>query len=180
MMTASNLRLTVRDEPPSSSPRRAARRRRGRSRRRRSLRQFRPGLLRHHVRGVPVRPVRVPLSDALLVLPVGGLRTPERARQIACRREGRRRRIDATRQSRRELLEQPAVAIRIMERSERAVAAMLGIRTADPEAPKQVRLVRARVHPAGVMEYLADLDAAIEHPEPGGVNWITRKSLPSS
>src|SRR5215472_7882920 len=110
----------------------------------RSRRQLRPSLLRHHVRGVPVGPVLVALPNALFVLSVGSFRTPKRARQIACRRESRRRRIDATRQSRRELLEQPAVAIRIMERGERAVAAMLGIRTADPEAPKQVRLVRAR------------------------------------
>jgi hypothetical protein len=90
---------------------------------------------------------------------------------------------------------------------------MLGIRTADPEPPKQVGLVRAGVHAAGAVEHLADLDAATssssraasmsetiryrpwaepgaaavtflpkmtEHPEPGGVNWITRKSLPLS
>ena len=84
---------------------------------------------------------------------------------------------------------------------------MLGIGTADPEPPEQIGLVRAGIHAAGVVEHLADLDAAAEqlvaggldvgndqvqslaepgaaavtflpkmteHPEPGGVNWITR------
>jgi hypothetical protein len=35
-----------------------------------------------------------------------------------------------------DLLQQPAVAVGIAEGDERAVAAMLGIRTADPEPPK--------------------------------------------
>ena len=48
-----------------------------------SLRQLLAGLLRHHILGVPVGPVRVALAGALLVLAVGGLRTPKRARQIA-------------------------------------------------------------------------------------------------
>src|SRR5690242_21711785 len=39
----------------------------------RSLRQLFAGLLSHHVGGVPVWPVRVALSRALLVLAVGGL-----------------------------------------------------------------------------------------------------------
>ena len=85
-------------------------------------------------------------ADALLVLAVGGRGAPKRARQIVRRREGRRRGVDATGQPRGDLLEQPAVAVRITERGERAVAAMLGIRTADPEPPKQVGLVRAGVH----------------------------------
>ena len=37
---------------------------------------------------------------------------------------------------------------------------MLGIRTADPEPPKQVGLIRAGVHAAAVVENLGDLDAA--------------------
>ena len=45
---------------------------------------------------------------------------------------------------------------------------MLGIRTADPEPPKQVGLVRASVHAAGVVEHLADLDAASEQLVAGG------------
>src|SRR5260221_7005739 len=49
-----------------------------------------------------------------------------------------------------------------MERNERTVAAMAGIRTVDPFAPKQVRLVRAGVLAAGTVEHLADLEAAIE------------------
>jgi hypothetical protein len=39
---------------------------------------------------------------------------------------------------------------------------MLGIRTVDPDPPKQVGLVRADVHVAGAVKYLADLNAATE------------------
>ena len=126
----------------------------GRSRRSHSFRPLLAGLLAHHVLGVPVWPVRVGLPCPRLVLPVGGRGAPKRARQIVRRREGRRRGVNATGQPRRDFLEQPAVAVRITERGERAVAAMLAIRTADPEPPKQVGLVRAGVHAAGVVENL--------------------------
>ena len=75
---------------------------------------------------------------------------------------------------------------------------MLGVRTADPNSPKQVGLVRAAVHTVAV-EHLADLDVATEQlgarsldvgddqvqalrgagrrrSDDFGVNWITRKS----
>src|SRR6185295_4328236 len=68
--------------------------------------------------------------------------------------------VDAPGQPGRNLLEQPAVAIRIAERGERAIATMLGIRTRDSESPKQVGLVRTGIHAAGAVEHLADLDAA--------------------
>jgi hypothetical protein len=80
------------------------------------LRQLFAGLLRHHVRGVPVAPVRVALPGALLVLAVGGLRTPERARQVACGAERSRGRVDASGQPRRDLPQQPAVAVWVAER----------------------------------------------------------------
>jgi hypothetical protein len=95
-----------------------SRRERCRSRRSRSLRQLFAGLFRHHVRGIPVCPVHIVLSCALLVLAVGSLRTPKRARQIVRRCEGRRRRVNATGKPRRDFLEQPAVAVRIAERGE--------------------------------------------------------------
>src|SRR5271155_3922190 len=100
------------------------------------------------------------------MLPMRGRGAPQRLRQVA------RRRVssiagDTPRKPRRDLLEEPAVAIRIMERGERAIAAMLGIRTADAEPPKQVGLVRASVH-ALVVEHLADLDAATEELVAGG------------
>ena len=47
---------------------------------------------------------------------------------------------------------------------------MVGIRTADPEPPKQVGLVRASVHAVGVVEHLADLDAATEQLVAGGLD----------
>src|SRR5262245_39781464 len=115
-------------QSPGAGPRR--------SRRCGSLWQLSASLLRHHVRGVPVGPVLVALPGSLFVLSVGGLRTPKRTRQIVRRRESRRCGVDATGQPRRDLLQHPAVAVRIMERGERAVAAMLGIRTADPAPPE--------------------------------------------
>ena len=45
---------------------------------------------------------------------------------------------------------------------------MLGMRTADPEPPEQVRFVRADMLAGGVMEHLADLDAATEQLVTGG------------
>ena len=39
---------------------------------------------------------------------------------------------------------------------------MLGIRAVDPDPPKQVGLVRAGIHVAGAVKYLADLNAATE------------------
>jgi hypothetical protein len=71
---------------------------------------------------------------------------------------------------RRDFLEQPAIAVRIFERGERAVAAMRGIRTADPGPSKQVGLVRASVHAARAVKRLADLDAAIEQLFAGGLD----------
>src|SRR5262252_10634730 len=47
---------------------------------------------------------------------------------------------------------------------------MIGIRTVDPETPKQVRLVRASVHTPGVMEHLADLDTATKQLFAGGLD----------
>src|ERR1043166_2711203 len=90
------------------------------------LRCLRAGLLRHHVRRVPVGPVFVALpAGALFVLAVRDRRTAHCARQIVRRRKSRRRRVNATGQPRRQLLEQPAVAVRILERREGAVATML-------------------------------------------------------
>jgi len=83
-----------------------------------SLRQLFSGLFGYHVRGVPVGPIRVALPGALFMLAVRGFRKPKRARQIVRRCECRRRGVDAPRQPRRQLLEQPAVAVRITERGE--------------------------------------------------------------
>ena len=93
-------------------------------------------------------------AGALLVFAVGRRRAPKRTCHVACRRVGRVA-GDTPGQPRRDLLEQPAVAIRILERGERAVAAMLGIRPADPDLPKQVRFVRASVHTASVVDPIA-------------------------
>src|SRR5207248_2524510 len=103
-----------------------------------SVRQLRARLLCHHVRRVPRGPVLVPLAELGLVRAMGMLRAPKRARQIAHRRERRRREIDPTLEPLRDLLEQPAVAVRITERGKRAVAATRGIRTAGPTSPEYI------------------------------------------
>src|ERR1700689_4232794 len=103
-----------------------------RSRRIRSFRQLFPGLLSHHVLGVPVRPVRVALPNALLVLAVSGLRTPKRARQVACGAQGSRTRFDATGVPYHDLLQVPAVAVGITEQGARAVGETLGMQAATP------------------------------------------------
>src|SRR4029077_15880853 len=114
--------------------------------------------------------VLVGLSDPRLVLTVRSRRTPQRARQITRRSEVRRCGVNAAGQPRRDLLKQPAVAVRITKRGERAVAGMLGIRTADPLPAKQIGFVRAVIHAAGVVERLADLDAASKQILAGGLD----------
>ena len=76
--------------------------------------------------------------------------------------------------NRRDLLEQPAVSIRITKRCERSVTSMRGIRTIDPDATKYVRLVRACMGPFAV-EHFADLDAATEELVAGRL--VCRKRL---
>src|SRR6185312_2011747 len=126
----------------------------------RLLGQWSAGLLRAHVRGVPLRPTIVAMPQAFLVFAVGRLSTPKRVGQIGCRREGCRRGIDAARQPRHDLLKQPAVPIRIAERGERPIAATYGIRSFHADSPEQIWLVRPGVHVVPAMEYFADRNAA--------------------
>src|ERR1700735_5503549 len=96
-----------------------------RARRSRSFRQLFAGLLAHQVLGIPVRPVLIVLAaSALLMLAVGRSRTTKRARQILRRGEACRRGVDAAGQPCRNLLKEPAVAVRIMERGKGAIATM--------------------------------------------------------
>ena len=123
----------------------------------RLFRQFCPGLLRHHVPGVPVGPVRIGRPDALFVLAMGDRRAPHRVSKVARGVIRRRRRIDAPGQPGRDFLQQPAIAVRIAERGERAVAAMIGRGTADAVAGAVRTEPRAR---RPLVEHLADLGAA--------------------
>src|SRR6266478_3185655 len=109
-------------------------------------------------------------TGPFLVLAVRGRCAPERGRKLGRSGEGRIVRVDASGQSRGDLLEQPAIAVRIFERGERAVAAVLGIRAADAAPPKQIGLIRAGVHVAAAMENLADLDAASKQLVAGGLD----------
>src|SRR5205823_4826357 len=69
-----------------------------------------------------------------------------------------------------------AVAVGIAEGDERAVTAMRGIRTADPEPPKQVGLIRASVHVAGVEDLtraLLDFARLLSLFEKRGVSFVS-------
>src|SRR5271156_898484 len=91
-----------------------------------------------------------------------GLGAPKRACQIARRGKSRGCRVDAAGQARGDLLKNPAVAVRIFERGERAVTAMLGTRPRDADSPKEIRLARPGVHVVAAVEHLADRNAASE------------------
>ena len=99
-----------------------------------SLWRLPASLLHHHVRGVPIGPVLVALPGSLFVQSVGSFRTSKRARQVVRRREGRRRGVDATRQPRCDLLEQPPVAVQVSERDVRVVTARRTVAVCFPSA----------------------------------------------
>ena len=125
--------------------------------------QFLSHLLANEVLGVPVRPVFIALAAGpLLMLAVRCLRPPQRGREVRRRGEGRGVRGHATWRSLGQLLQQPAIPVRIAERGERVVAGMLGIRPGNSDPPEQVGFVRAGVCATGVVEHAADLHAATD------------------
>src|SRR5262249_3996399 len=71
-------------------------------------------------------PIRVALSGALLMFAVGGLRTAKRARQIVRGGERRHGAVDASRQPRRNFLQQPSVAVWLAKRDVGAIAGVVG------------------------------------------------------
>ena len=86
--------------------------------------QFLSRLLPDEVLGVPVRPVFIALAAGpLLMLAVRCLRPPQRGREVRRRGEGRGVRFHVTWRSLGQLLQQPAIPVRIAERGERVVAA---------------------------------------------------------
>src|ERR1043166_31541 len=122
-----------------------------------SSRQVRPCLLRRHVFGIPIGPILVAMTKTLLVRAVGSFGAPHRARQGACGTERSYARIDASGQSRCDLLQQPTVAIGIAKQCARTVGATFGIQTSDWAIGGQV-------------EDLADIDARGYQCVPGGLN----------
>jgi hypothetical protein len=92
---------------------------------------------------------------------VGGFRTSHCVRQIADRSEIRGLGRDPTGQAARDLLQQPAI-VWVAELDMRSVAAMLGVRTNDPQTSKQIGLVSPCVYAAAAVEDLAGLDSSIE------------------
>ena len=117
-------------------------------------RQLRPGLLRHHVRGVPVWPVLVALPGALLMLAMGSLRPPKPACQIAGGGERSRGSFNAPWKPGRDFLQQPAVSVGIAEGGEGTVGGV--IRRGPCYATGRLELSFRR---PGV-EYLAHCDTA--------------------
>ncbi len=95
-------------------------------------------------------------TGALLVFAVGGLRTPKRARQVRRGRECGLSGVDPAGQPRRDLLQQPVVAVRIAERGEGGVGGVIGRGAAEASARAVGLELRAR-RPG--VEHLADLDA---------------------
>src|SRR5580698_5621012 len=87
-----------------------------------------------------------------------GRRPPQRGGQIVDGHEVRTCGVHVTWQACRDLLEKPAVAVRIMEGGVRSVATVTGVRPTGSPAPKQEWLIGA-VKDAGVtVERAADLD----------------------
>src|SRR5262245_2461305 len=102
-------------------------------------------LLRHHVRGVPVWPIRIGVSDRRFVFAMRGCGAPQRARHISHGAVARGSRIDTAGKPRRDLLQLPEIAIGIVECDERGIAAPLGIRTALPRMGVESVEAAARV-----------------------------------
>src|SRR3954452_9275953 len=120
-----------------------------------SGRQLRAGLLGDYIGGVPLGPLGVTLPGPALVLAVRSLGAPEGGGQIGRGGEGRRPRIEAAGKPGGDLLQQPAVPVRIAERGEGGVRLPARGRTVD--APLRVQPV-----PAGEVEDLADIHPAAQ------------------
>jgi hypothetical protein len=74
-----------------------------------------PVLASDDVSGVPIWPVLISLAEALLMFAGGCFRTAECAREIACGAERSRSRVEAPGKPRRDLLQQPAIAVGVAE-----------------------------------------------------------------
>lgn len=111
-----------------------------------------------NVFGVPIRPVDVvPASGALFMLAMRCARTPQRRRELCRRTECRAGRFDPSRQAFGDLLQQPAVAVRVSERRERPVAPTFWVSTLCTLAAEKVVLVFPDIDTGRVMEYFGDL-----------------------
>src|SRR4051794_21551901 len=102
------------------------------------------------------------LTDLLLVLAMRRGRPSERRCELSRGGERGDVGLHAAGQARGDLLEQPAVAVRIAERCQREVAAAIRIRTADPDAAEQVRLIGTGMHVVSAVKHLAYLHTTVE------------------
>ena len=101
-------------------------------------RQLCAGLLRRHVGGVPIRPIGIAHSGSFLVLSMRRFRATERAHQIGYRTERSHSRIDSSGKPRRNLLQQPTIAVGITEGGERPVRTVFRIWTTNRTIRTQV------------------------------------------
>src|SRR5215831_16387168 len=106
-----------------------------------------------------VGPVRVRLTGALLVFAVRCRRSTKRARKVCRGCECRSGGVDPAGQPRCDLLQQPAVAVRIAERGEGAVAGVIGRGTIDATARTVGLELSAR---CSCVEDLADRDTSVD------------------
>src|SRR5450432_3248392 len=110
-------------------------------------REIPPGLLRHHVRGIPSGLVLVLARPrALLVLDMGSLGTPKCVFQVIRRREGRFRGVDSARVPSSDLLDKPQIVVGIVEGAERPVAGALGVGAGLPRLGRERRAVPHITH----------------------------------
>ena len=116
---------------------------------------------------------------ALLVLAVGGLGTPKRALQIRRGREGRLGGVDPAGEPRRDLLDQPRIAVGIGEGEERPVAGALGVDAGLPRLDGERRAVPhvAHVDAAADEFVMGRFDVGDDQPRHGRARRGRRESL---
>jgi len=109
-----------------------------------------PVLTRDDVRRIPVRPVMLRSGRFVFAMVLLGL-------QQKLRQSFHIQAESSSRKPRRYLLKQPSVAVRVAERSERAVASMIGRRAADTTA-RAIGMELSTRSPG--VKHLTDIDTA--------------------
>jgi hypothetical protein len=109
------------------------------------------------------------MPRALLVLAVGGLGTPKRTLQIRRRRERHAGGVDPAGEPRRDLLDQPHIAVGIVEGEERPIAGALGIDAGLPGLGGERRAVPhvTRVDPPADEFAMGCFDVGDDQPRQG-------------
>src|SRR4051812_41579789 len=125
------------------------------------LGQLSPHLLSDYISGVPFRPFHVVLTGALFVIAMSNRCPVERRGQLCNGGEFGPFAFDASRQPCGNLLQQPAVPVRIVECGERTIARMFWRNSRDARPPDAILEGSAR--DAG-MEHFTHVRAAFGQP----------------